>query len=146
MVRYEASVRIEAPLGEVWSVLSNVEKWPQWLPTVLDVAPLDAPALRAGARFQVTHPRFSTAAWRVTMSEPAYGFSWESRSPGARVVAEHLLASQRDGATMVVLRLSFDGMVGKWRGRFKRATSERYLCLKACALKEAVELEHAVAT
>jgi uncharacterized protein YndB with AHSA1/START domain len=139
MVVYEASARIRASRPNVWNVLADVESWPAWLPTVRSVEGQSGAELREGARFVVSQPRLPQAVWRVAKVEPARAFIWESRAPGTRIVAEHVLASRLDGSTELLLRLSFHGLIGKLIGRLTRATSQRYLDMEASALQTAVE-------
>ncbi len=139
MVVYEASARIRASRPQVWNVLADVESWPAWLSTVRSVEGQSGGELREGAKFVVSQPRLPQAVWCVATVEPARGFTWESRAPGTRIVAEHVLASRLDGSTDLFLRLSFHGLVGKLIGRLTRATSLRYLETEASALQLAVE-------
>jgi uncharacterized membrane protein len=145
MVRYEASASIRAAVSDVWGVLVDVESWPAWLPTVHSVEALDGPGLRAGARYKVTQPKLPPAVWQVTLADPSRGFTWESHSPGTHIVAEHIVAAEPDGGTALLLRLSFDGIVGQVVGRMSRKTSGRYLAQEAVALKKTVERAVAVA-
>lgn len=139
MVVYEASARIRASRQCVWNVLADVESWPAWLSTVRSVEGQSGAELREGATFVVSQPRLPQAVWRVATVAPGRAFTWESRSPGTRIVAEHVLASQLDGSTEVLLRLSFHGLIGKLIGRLTRATTMHYLEMEASSLQNVLE-------
>jgi hypothetical protein len=47
MPSYDAAISIGAPGGSVWRVLAAVVAWPEWLPTVNSVQPLDGSQLKA---------------------------------------------------------------------------------------------------
>jgi uncharacterized membrane protein len=110
---YEASTSICSSSEHVWSVMSDVERWPQWLPTVSSVKQVGSEGMQRGARFRVAQPGLPQAVWAVTSVWPNRFFTWQSRSPGLRIVADHILTQEPDGTTNVLLRLSFDGILGK---------------------------------
>lgn len=139
MRRYESRIEISAASDRVWKVLSDVTRWPQWLPTVSDVVALDGESLAVGARFRVRQPKLRTVVWTVTELEDSRRFVWESRLPGVQMIAEHAVVEKTGDACEVVLRYSFDGPLGSVVGRLFRSITTRYLMQEATALKYAVE-------
>ena len=139
MRTYEASAVISAEASAVWHVLSDVAHWPQWLPTVTKVTPLDGTAMVPGSRFIVYQPKLRPATWQITQLEAPHRFVWEARSPGLRMVAEHAVAPQASGSSAVLLRFSFGGLLGGIIGSLFRSITERYLAQEAAALKDTVE-------
>ena len=81
--------------------------------------------------------------WTVTVVEPLRRFAWEIRSPGLRVLADHLIDEPSPWHSVVTLRVSFSGWLGAIVGRLSRATTERYLAEEASALQQRVEALHA---
>jgi uncharacterized membrane protein len=139
MRSYESSVSIAATRESVWRVLAAVATWPEWLPTVISVEPLDGQPLSPGTRYKVIQPKLRPATWVVTNVEPPRRFAWESRSPGVLVVADHIIEEPSPGESHVVLRVSFSGLLGALIGRLARSITQRYLAQEAAALKLKVE-------
>ena len=143
MPSYDASVSVAATRESVWHLLSAVAKWPEWLPTVISVEPLDGQSLTLGARYKIIQPRLRPATWVVTKLEPPHRFAWESRSPGVLVVADHIIEEPSPGKSNVVLRVSFSGLLGAPIGWLVRSITERYLAQEAAALRLTVERANA---
>ena len=63
---------VDAPPEVVFAVLSDVERWPEWTPTVTRVERLGnagAP-LALGGRLRIVQPKVPPAEWTVTAFEP----------------------------------------------------------------------------
>ena len=65
-----ASLEIRAPAARAWEVLSDVQSWPAWLPTVERVEAPHAWLLAIGRRYRVAQPKLRPAVWKVTALEP----------------------------------------------------------------------------
>jgi uncharacterized membrane protein len=139
MRTYEASAVVAAEAGAVWNVLSDVANWPDWLPTVAKVTPLDGTSMAPGSRFVVFQPGLKPATWNVTRLEAPRRFVWEARSPGLQMVAEHTVTPLGPGSSAVQLRFSFGGLLGGLVGRLFGPVTERYLAQEAAALKKTAE-------
>ncbi|MCL2658208.1 MAG: SRPBCC family protein [Betaproteobacteria bacterium] len=140
MPTYEASTSINADPDSVWRALSDVAKWPEWLPTVLKVEPLDGERLSVGSRFVVHQPKLRPATWVVTELAETGRFVWVARSPGLVMLAEHDIAQHSSTASRVTLRFSFNGLLGGVMGRMFRSMTESYLAQEAASLKQRVEI------
>src|SRR5262245_41586846 len=127
MPTFETSLQIASPRETVWRVLSDVAAWPEWLPTVTSVQSLDDRSLAVGHRYLVRQPKLQPATWLVTELEPPRRFLWEARSPGLRLLAEHIVDEGPPGASTVVLRFSFAGPLGGLIGGLYRSITERYI-------------------
>ncbi len=79
MPSYDASVSIAATKESVWRVLASVATWPEWLPTMTSVEPLDSQPLSLGAKYKIIQPKLRPATWVVTILDPPRRFAWESR-------------------------------------------------------------------
>jgi len=139
MPSYETSISIAAPRDAVWRMLAGVAKWPEWLPTVSHVEPLDGSPLVVGRRYVVRQPKLQPVTWRVTELDPPHRFTWQARSPGFEMSADHIVDEVSPGESRVVLRFSFAGLMGGLIGRLYGPITERYIAMEAAALKQRVE-------
>ena len=139
MPTYETSISIAAPRDAVWLVLSDVAGWPEWLPTVTSVQPLDGTVLNIGHRYVIRQPRLRPVTWHITELEHPRRFVWRARSPGLQMCAEHIVDEDPPGISNVVLRFSFAGLLGGLLGRLFRPLTESYLAKEAASLKQKVE-------
>ena len=82
MREFSANVDIAATPERVWQVLAEVERWPEWTPSVLSVERLNAAPLGAGSQVRIQQPKLRPAVWTITRWEPTKQFVWVSSSPG----------------------------------------------------------------
>src|SRR3954462_14420304 len=85
-----ASIAIDAPIAVVWSVFTDVERWPTWASSFSSVELIDGP-MRLGAKARIRQPRLPAVVWEVTKWEPGRSWSWTATGPGARTEASHVL-------------------------------------------------------
>jgi uncharacterized membrane protein len=98
-MRIEHSLDIKAPADIVWSVTTDVERWPEWTPTMHSVQRLDAGPFQIGSSARIKQPRLAEAIWRVTSLTPGKRFTWETQNRGMRMVASHEILTQGGGCT-----------------------------------------------
>lgn len=134
MRRFSITVDIAAPADRVWAVMSDVERWHEWTPSITRVTLLRKGALAVGSRALVRQPKFPPALWRVTELVPGRSFTWVSVAPGLRVIGRHAVELTVNG-TRAVLTLELKGMVGGLWGRLTRGITERYIAFEAAGLK-----------
>lgn len=124
----------------VWRALSDVEAWPQILPTVTAVErSTDDHGLAVGARFRVRQPRLRTAEYVVTQCVPGGSFTWESCAPGILTEAEHHVVRGTDGACAVRLTLQWSGPFAFVPALVYRRLTLRYLALEASTMLRVAE-------
>ena len=140
MKDYSISVQIAAPPDRVWAVMSDIERWHEWTPTIRSVRRTNAGPFRIGARARVHQPRLPSADWIVTALHEGRGFDWESRAPGVRVLARHLVEPSACGAR-VTLSLQYNGLLGNILGRLTATLNRRYIALEADGLKRRAEAQ-----
>lgn len=124
-VEQRTSIDVAASPEQVWEVLVDVERWPEWTDSVSSVRPLDAGPLAVGSRVEISQPRIPTGTYTVTALEPGSVFIWEQRQPGSTVTAHHECARLPDGGTRVELRVVMTGAVGgSWDGCTESSPSD----------------------
>jgi len=135
------AIDIAAPPARVWEVLSNVEQWPDWTPTVTSVRRLDDGPLNRGSRARISQPRLPETEYVVTELIPGRSFTWVASAPGVLTTARHDAEPLPDGGTRVRLSVSQAGWLGSVMGRLYRGLTDRYLANEAKGLKASCE-EH----
>ncbi len=130
---FTTSRHIDAPASEVWAVLSDVARWPEWTPTIDSVRRFDEGPLRLGSRAEVRQPRLPKATWEVTELVAGRSFTWEATGPGMRTIGRHQVVADGDGAlvTLGIEQLGPMGAVAAW---VWRGLTQRYIELEASSL------------
>ena len=131
---FSITVEITAPPARVWRVMADVERWPEWTPSVTAVDRLDGGPLRSGSRVRIRQPKLRPAIWCVAEFREGEGFDWETASPGVRAVARHHVVSAQGGAR-VTLAVEFSGPLAPLVARLTRGLNQRYLDLEAEGLR-----------
>ncbi len=111
----------------------EVERWPEWAPTLTSVRRLDDGPL--GSRVRAEQPRIPPTEYVVTEFEPSRSFTWVATGPGVRTTARHLLEELGTGGTRVTLAVEQAGPVGAVMGRFYRRLTDRYLTAEGEGIK-----------
>jgi uncharacterized membrane protein len=131
------SITIDAPIDVVWSVFTDVERWPTWASSVTSVELIDGP-MRLGAKARIRQPRLPTLVWEVTKWSPGHSWTWTATSPGARTEASHVLT--RSGAgTVAEQSIISSGPLGRVAAFVWRSLTRRYLAIEAAGLKQQSE-------
>jgi hypothetical protein len=136
-VEFSIDVDIAAPPDRVWSIMSDVEKWHEWTPSVTSVKRRDRGPFRPGSQAWIRQPKFPPALWTVTdVSDKS--FTWVSRAPGMVVTARHFVTPVGD-RSRATLSLNFAGLLGPFFGRLTSNINNRYLAMEAAGLKQRSE-------
>ncbi|WP_341716357.1 SRPBCC family protein [Micromonospora sp. FIMYZ51] len=94
---------IEADRAALWRVISDLDRWAEFLPTVDEIERLDGPGpITVGSSFRIRQPGLMAATYRITEWHPEADFTWVARSPGVRTTATHRL---RPAGSAVSLQL-----------------------------------------
>ena len=140
MKDFSISVQIDASPERVWAVMSDIERWHEWTPTIRSVRRTNAGPFRIGARARIHQPKLPAADWIVTALQEGRGFDWESRAPGVRVLARHTVEASVSG-TRVTLSIQYSGLLGSILGRLTAGINRRYIALEADGLKRRAEAQ-----
>lgn len=96
-------IHIDASPEVVWEVTRDVERWPEWTPTVTSATLLEPGEFRLGASAKIKQPGQAEARWVVTSFESGRRFTWETRRPGLRMIASHELSPAGAGTQNVLV-------------------------------------------
>ena len=132
-----ASITIDAPIEVVWSVFTDVERWPAWASSFTSVELVDGP-MRLGAKARIRQPGLPTVIWEVTKWEPGRSWTWTATSPGARTEASHVLTRVGD-RTVAEQSIIPSGPIGRLAALVWRSLTRRYLAIEAAGLKQRSE-------
>jgi uncharacterized membrane protein len=112
MAPSRVSLHIDAPASTVWRHLMDVERWPDWAPTVTEVERLDDGPLDVGTRIRAKQPKLLPMVWHVSELESDRVFGWRTGNAGAAAIATHSLAPREAGGVDFTLSIRFHGVLG----------------------------------
>jgi carbon monoxide dehydrogenase subunit G len=139
MTDFSIQIEVQAPPARVWDIMRDVERWPEWTPTVTSIRLIDRGPLAVGTRAVVRQPKLPPAKWRVTeLDEGRTSFTWVSSGPGVRVIARHSVEALGEGSR-ATLSLRFAGVLAGLLAYLTRGLNNRYLALEAKGLKQRSE-------
>lgn len=141
MHTFSHSIVFEGSQEDAWAVLSAVDRWPEWLPTVDRVDVLDQAAIALGRRYRVHQPRLRPALWRISQVEAPHGFAWESRTLGLVSLADHRLEEAAAGRLRLSLSIAMRGPLTPLVRRAYGDLIQDYLTQEAAALERRVKAE-----
>jgi uncharacterized protein YndB with AHSA1/START domain len=133
--RFSITTDIPAVPSRVWAILVDVERWPEWTPSVTRVMRLEQGPLAVGSRARIHQPRLLPATWRIVELAEGRRFAWVTGGPGVRAVAEHSV-EPIDRGSRVTLSVRFEGLLASLVARLTRDLNRRYLELEAAGLRE----------
>ena len=138
-MQFEISTDIDAAPGDVWMVLTDVERWPQWTASMTSVERLDEGPFSVGSTARVRQPKLPVAVWEVVDLEPEVSFSWTAKAPGITTTAEHRLALRPGGGVGVTLSIGQTGPLSPLVALFTSRITRRYVQMEADGLKRRCE-------
>jgi len=133
-------VVIKASPTAIWEVLTDVERWPTWTPTVLSVEPVTRDGFKVGAKYRVTQPKIKPAIYEVTERVPHEAFTWVQKATGATLIAEHRLTAFDGSGTEVELAFATKGLLGALAGSMNAKLIAEYVKTEAKSLKQHCEM------
>src|SRR6476646_653746 len=129
------STEIESSPNAVWPVLIDVERWPEWTPSISRVERLDRSPFGMGTRVRIYQPKLKTMVWQVSEFKPGRQFIWEARSRGIFVVASHEIQAIARGASVVMLNVRQTGWLSPVVHFLFSDLTRRYMRMEAEGLK-----------
>lgn len=134
MTTFDTSIDIAATPERVWTVMSDLDRWHEWTPSIRGITRQGDRPFAVGTRVMIRQPKFPPALWTISDIQPGRSFTWVSRAPGMSVTGTHAITPTADGSR-VTLSLRYEGLVGRWFARLTRAITERYIALEAEGLR-----------
>ena len=101
----ESSTVIDAPITQVWALVSDVARWPAWYPRM---SVLSIGAVRPDAPLRWKLGRLTMRS-TFAVVDPPHELTWTGRFLGYHAVDQHLLEPAGDGRTRVTIRESLAG-------------------------------------
>lgn len=138
-MRFESSIDIAAPAEHVFSIYSDVERWPEWLQTVTSVERLDEGPLRVGSRTRIRQPRLPVAVWEVDEIVPDRSFIWVAHGPGIVTTGSHVVTPLDGDKAKATASLEQAGVLGSLMGRLTKRLTDEYLETEVRSLKSRCE-------
>jgi len=139
MTLFQTETEINASAELVWATLRDVERWPEWTPTVTSVRLRTPLPLAVGSRAVIRQPKLPPALWRIVeLDDSLRSFAWVNSAPGVRVVAKHSVVPFGERSRLT-LSLRFEGLLAGILGFATRKLNNRYLAMEAQGLKSRVE-------
>ena len=134
----EQIIDVAAPPARVWEIMTDIERWHEWTPSISSIERLDSGPFGLGSRARVRQPRLQPALFEVTGFEPGRSFTWAARSGGIAALAVHEVMPTTD-ASRVKLVLNLEGWPLLALGWWVRRLSVRYMTMEAEGLKRRAE-------
>jgi hypothetical protein len=132
-------VEIQVSPARVWSVLLEVERWPEWTTSVSRVRRMDIGPLTLGSRTRLWQPKLMPAVWQVTsLDEKRRIFAWTAHIFGMKIVARHQVDAVA-AHSRVTLSLDYSGLLGAIMARAYRDLNWDYLTREANGLRARCE-------
>lgn len=138
MRKFTISVDIPAPPARVYEVISDVDRWHEWTPSITSVTRDSKAPLAVGSSAVVRQPKLPPAKWTVTKLEPGHGFTWVARGPGLRTIGDHWVEPIANGSR-ATLSVEQQGLLGGIMGRLTKRLTEQYIAFEAAGLKARCE-------
>jgi uncharacterized membrane protein len=138
-MKIERIIDIDAPREKVWTVMIDVERWPEWTASVTSVALLDKTPFDVGSHARIRQPHLPVAVWTVTAFEPEHYFEWRTGVLGVRTVAGHRVEAIGSAGARVTLSVSWSGLLAPLIGLLYSKRSRHYVGMEAQGLGQRCE-------
>jgi hypothetical protein len=136
---YRRSIEIAAPPDVVWAVMTDVERWPEWTPSIVRIERHGSGPLAVGATATVEPRGRPASTWTVTAVNEGRSFVWDTPAgPGLRVAAGHYI-DRAEGGCRVTLAVEGEGIIGKLMSPIIRRVSKANVDTEAEGLKRRCE-------
>src|SRR5436190_15086285 len=101
-MKTEVSIEISKPPDAVWPILVDVERWPDWTPSMTKLERLAPAPFGVGSRVRIQQPKLKSLVWRVSEFEPSRSFTWKAQTIGISAVGRHTIRPSAGGCNVVL--------------------------------------------
>lgn len=138
MRTFETTIDIDASPARVWALMSDIERWHEWTPSITSIQRLDQGPMGVGSRARVKQPKLAASVFEVTAWQRERGFDWVTKSPGLQGLGRHVVAPSARGSR-VTLSVTFSGALAGVVAFFFGRLTDRYIRMEADGLKRRAE-------
>lgn len=138
-MKFETTIDIDAAAPKVWSVLADVQRWPEWTPTMNQVRLRETDRFGVGATADIRQPKLPPAAWKVTAFEDGHRFAWAAGGPGVLTVGDHVVEPLGADRCRVTLGIETTGALSRPFWLLAGGLTRRYVTMEADSLKRHCE-------
>jgi hypothetical protein len=142
-MRYETSRTTTAEPSRLWAVVSDVERWPEWIEVYEEVRRAEPGPLKSGDATHVKQRGLAAGDWTVTELEEGRVFGWRSRQPGVRLVARHIVTPEPEGGSRLTLQLEMTGPLSGAVTMLLGKRTRSYVDLECARLTAVAAEQHA---
>jgi uncharacterized protein YndB with AHSA1/START domain len=138
-VRFDTETEINASPDRVWAVLTDVERWPEWLASYTSVDRTDEGPLAVGSAARVRQPGLSPATCTVTELVPGQEFTWSSTAAGVRTTGRQVVQPLADDRARLALSIEQSGLLAGLVGLLLGPKIRRFIAIESEGLRAAAE-------
>jgi uncharacterized protein YndB with AHSA1/START domain len=138
-VQYEVAVDIDATPEQVWAVLTDVERWPEWTASTTGVKRVDSGTFKVGSTARIKQLRLPAMVWQVIELTPQRSFTWKTKRGGVTTFADHRLTVRASNGVTVTLAVRQLGLLAPLVGLLTLPLMRRYVQIEAQGLKRRCE-------
>jgi carbon monoxide dehydrogenase subunit G len=141
MRKFSTAIDISATPAEVWAVMCDIERWPEWTASVTSVARTSDGPLGVGSTARVKQPKLAPANFVITTWQPDAGFDWVTSNPLVSAIGRHGIERTAHGSR-VTLAVEFSGPLAGLVAWLYGGLTKRYVRMEAEGLKLRSERRH----
>src|SRR4030095_3143390 len=127
---FKVRVDIAQNPSVIWSVLTDLERWPEWTRSMTSLRRLDSGSFGIGSQVRIVQPKLKSLVWRVSDFAEGRAFAWEARSLGLFIRAGHEIQSSGSGS-IVILTVHQSGWLAPLVNLFTQRLTRDYMKMEA---------------
>jgi uncharacterized membrane protein len=138
MRKFSTSIDIDAAPAQVWGIMSDIERWPEWTASITSVTRTSDGPLGVGSTAHVKQPKLAAANFVITRWQPDGGFDWVTRNAMVSALGHHAIEPTAHGSR-VTLWVEFSGPFAGLIAWLYGDLTRRYVQMEAEGLKRRSE-------